>query len=219
MSKPCAFTNQSLIDHAKGSLEEANNRFNDNYYKVIGKRLGYDYSKVKEYVKDLILLHDLGKAAEGYQSQFDDNCKASKDPGFIYHEVGGALYVYKEYEIDDELLRAMGVLSILNHLNAIRGVKDLKVQNVRPEYLKLTKYGNVFLSNMGFKPIQRDYNQFDLREMLQWLDQINIDHGDKLKLYTLFLAPLLVGDNLNSAYSRQINKKRRFISLLEGGFP
>ena len=227
--KPCAYTKQTLLDHSIGSYEDLVNfkLFDDNYYRVVSRRLesvGISLSakEVKELIKDLILLHDLGKAGEYYQDQFDDECNTlnNEQPSFLYHEIGSALFFYNDYNAKREI-RELLALASLNHLNAIRGIwsyTQLMLPGFDERMLKLERYGNVLLEGLKDKLSSdakiRNYSFDDFSIMIESLVKRNMKYKYH-KVYILLLAPLLVGDNLNSL--KRNSKGSRFVRLLLKG--
>jgi len=59
----------------------------------------------------------------------------------------------------------------------------------------------------------RNYNFEDLQFMVEALTKRNMKYKH-LKLYVLFLAPLMVGDNLDSYYNRPGSKPGNFVKAL-----
>ena len=232
--RPCAYTNQSLLDHSIGSYREAVKLVSDNYYRVTAKRLErmgitLTVEEVKDLVKEAVLLHDIGKAGEYYQEQYDDECNAKvKTPSFMYHEIGSALFFYYNKEVKKEV-RELLALAAINHLNAIRGIGDfedpLKMpSDFKNSMLKMEKYGSVLLDSLRREGLitrdftVKDYKFEDFSDMLIALAKKNVT-AKYLKLYNLFLAPVMVGDNLNSSFVRNSSsvneRKTRFVKLLE----
>ena len=215
--KPCAFTGQSLLDHSKGSLRVARKVMSDSFIETAIKRLErFDVKVRREDFEIAVLLHDIGKAGEYYQDQFDEECNPVRgSPSFIYHEIGSAIFFYKN--VDDTVLRKMLVLAMLNHLNAIRGVSSLSVTKFPKGFnvgmIKLRRYGKVLLEELGLNSYTvDDYSFDDYHDMLVELARSNEPY---LKLYSLFLAPIIVGDNLDSSLARSRGERRRFIQVLE----
>ena len=232
--KPCAYTKQSLLDHSIGSYEDLNklNLFDDNYYRLMAKRLknfgiSLSANEIKDMVKDLVILHDIGKAAEYYQEQFDEECNTLNGgkPSFLYHEIGSALFFYYDYEANREV-RELLALATLNHLNAIRGIWSYsyyKPYGFNDKMLTLEEYGNKLLEELKKRGLlsknvknvrARNYSFDEFLRMAVSLIKRNIKYKH-LKLYTLFLAPVIVGDNLNSS-SRLDGEKSLFIKKLIG---
>ncbi|AEE94619.1 CRISPR-associated HD domain protein [Acidianus hospitalis W1] len=226
LSKPCAFIKQTLFDHSMGSYAVLSKFINYTYYAVISRRLksvGIQLKpeEVKRLIEISVKLHDIGKAAEYYQNQFDENCLSNKkEPSFIFHEIGSSLFFYYSNYTNDNKVKRLLALAALNHLNAIRGLADFKPNQLpkgaKEEMLKIEKYGKVLLSKLGFNFEVRDYTTDDYIKMMN--DFINRPKDEDLKLYklhNLFLAPIIIGDNLDSHYARSISERRRFIKLLE----
>ena len=217
--KPCAFTNQTLADHSIGSLNYAKMVMTSSYIEVAKRRLEKFGIKVDDSLFELsVLLHDIGKAGEYYQEQFDDNC-VGKSPSFIYHEIGSAIFFYDN--IDDERVKKLVALAELNHLNAIRGISSLSEKKLPKgcdtRMLKLKRYGKVLLDTLRDKGFNihfhvRDYTFDDYRRMI--LDIAN-SNEPYLKLYVFFLTPIIVGDNLDSHFARGLGERRRFIEILK----
>ncbi|ACP34799.1 CRISPR-associated HD domain protein [Sulfolobus islandicus L.S.2.15] len=231
MIKPCAYEKQGLIDHAIGSYKVLSGKISESYYKIISRRLErygifLDLNGVKEIVKDVVVLHDMGKAGEYYQDQFDDNCNSLKSNfSFIYHELGSALFFYNDYELIDvekaEEVKSLLTLAVLNHLNAIRVISDYLVNKFPDKFdermIKLNNYGSIMLQNLRgviSKSLKvRDYTFDHYHDMLYAFSK----KSDKyLKLYNLFLAPIMLGDNLDSSLVRNNGSKTRFVRILEG---
>lgn len=226
MSKPCAFINQSLIDHSYGSYKILYDKgfLDESYYKTVNKRLGakgikINENDIKRLIEITVKLHDIGKVAEFYQNQFDDNCNSiykNKSPTFKYHEIGSALFFYYSDYIETMEIKKLIALAALNHLNAIRGIKNLSPNRLPKDanlnMLKMEKYGEPYLKIMGYSFEVKDYT---INDYINMMNDFLTNNGHYLKLYNLFLAPIIVGDNLDSHYARSINEKRGFISLLE----
>lgn len=217
--KPCAFTNQTLVDHSIGSLNYAKMVMTSSYIDVAKRRLEKFGIKVDDSLFELsVLLHDIGKAGEYYQEQFDDNC-VGRSPSFIYHEIGSAIFFYNN--IDDERVKKLVALAELNHLNAIRGISSLSEKKLPKgcdtRMLKLKRYGKVLLDTLRDKGFNihfhvRDYTFDDYNKMLRDIANSNEPY---LKLYVFFLTPIIVGDNLDSHFARGLGERRRFIEILK----
>ena len=229
--KPCAYIKQTLIEHSIGSYQDLVNfkLFNDNYYRVVSRRLervgiSLSVSEIKDLVKDLVILHDLGKAGEYYQDQFDDECNTlnNERPSFLYHEIGSALFFYNDYSVKREI-RELLALASLNHLNAIRGIwsyTQIMLPGFDERMLKLERYGNMLLEGLKDKLSSdikvRNYSFDDFSIMIESLVKRNMKYNYH-KIYILLLAPLIIGDNLNSL-KRPGSKGSRFINrLIIGG--
>ena len=225
--KPCAYIKQSLIKHSVDSYQDLINSklFSDNYYRVVSRRLErvnifLSSKEVKDLVRDLILLHDLGKAGEYYQEQFDNECNMLNNgkPSFLYHEIGSALFFYNGYDAKREV-RELLALASLNHLNAIRGIwsySQIRLPGFDNRMLKLEIYGNILLEGLK-NSLTRDisiknYTFDDFSIMIESLVKRNMIYKYH-KVYILLLAPLIMGDNLNSL--KRVNSKgSRFINRI-----
>ena len=228
--KPCAYTKQPLLDHSIGSYEKAVKLISDSYYKVIVNRLSkvgisLTVEEVKDLVKDAVLLHDIGKAGEQYQEKFDEECNPkTSNPSFIYHEIGSALFFYYDYDADKKV-RELLALSAINHLNAIRGIGDFSLHNkpygFQVSMIHLEKYGSLLLDELKEKNMisidvkAKDYSLEQFSDMLYAFANKKSNYT-YLKLYNLFLAPVMIGDNLDSSLVRSSDKKTRFVGRLEG---
>ncbi|MGC9113019.1 HD domain-containing protein [Acidilobus sp.] len=219
MKKPCAFSGQSLVDHSASSYKMVASLLAGSYPLVVARRLrrhGIEIEDPARILRVAVELHDVGKAGEHYQGQFDDECNPlhGKQPSFKYHEIGTAIFFY--YGLDlDEKLRVLLALAELNHLNALRGLPDFNFsrlpQGFSPDMLKLSRYGKQLLNGLGYSYDVRDYTADDYVRMMRGISSY-VNQG-YLKLYVLFLAPIIVGDNLDSA-SRAPEEKRRFVEIL-----
>ena len=228
--KPCAFSNQTLIGHSKGAVNKVEKIFNNQYFIVASKRLSkvydIDWKQLKKLTIFLTAFHDMEKAAEYYQRQFDDECKPiGKTTTFIYHEIGGSVFLFKN-NWNNEIIKFWSVLTIMNHLNAIRGIHTISGVNLRKEMLYLKKYGEALINEfdrdmegiIDGKLNVNDYEMRDFQLMVEWLKAFSMKKNIA-KGYIFLLAPLIVGDNLDSNEQRSVDEgskaKSRFIKSLE----
>ncbi|BBD73573.1 CRISPR-associated endonuclease Cas3'' [Sulfodiicoccus acidiphilus] len=235
--RPCAFAGQGLVEHSIGSVNWMDRAFDLSYFSVVANRVNrltqgieapVDKWWTHELTAILTVLHDVGKAGEGFQSQFDDGC-GSQRSSFKLHEIVSAVFLYRnQVKVAGEELRGIrkfwAVMTVINHLNAMRGLhtlNDAQLATLRDK-LKLSKYGNTLLqelSNRGFDVGHMragDYTIADVQDMVQWLRGLST--RSEGKLYVLFLAPLMIGDNLDSSVARERDEtsvlKRRFVRRL-----
>ncbi|MCG3109173.1 CRISPR-associated endonuclease Cas3-HD [Metallosphaera sp. J1] len=245
--KPCAFSGQTLRDHSLGSVEQMMRVFRESYFRVMKRRMDFISRRLEgRYPEDyrfitgisagqwmdltmfLVGFHDLGKAGEFYQENFNDDCTPRRSASFKYHEVGSSLYLFR-LNWKNELLRFWSVLTTMNHLNAIRSVEDLnwaehEIRD-RQGILHLKRYGWIqeldWLARRVSWAVEvtppQDYSLGHLMEMKEWLSKmagLRFNKG-----YILLLLPVIVGDNLDSSAQREKDedsaRKRRFIRALE----
>jgi CRISPR-associated endonuclease Cas3-HD len=215
--KPCAFANQTLLAHALGTVSQINKVFSEQYFEVMSNRLRlvnkYSAEFLSSQVALLAALHDIGKAAEKYQLQFDDACKPIKDyTSFRLHEIGSALFLFMN-EWEDDYIKLWSILSLLNHLNAMRDISYFRLARPDKDMLLLKKYGTIFLEELerngiktGFKA--DNYDLGDFQKMREWVIAAASKRATS-KFYLLFLTPVIVGDNLDSYEQRQQDKESR----------
>ncbi len=231
--KPCAYINQGLVEHSIGSFKVIEEKISESYYRVVKKRLEkfdifLSMEEVKEIIKDAILLHDMGKASEYYQKQFNDECNPIvPNPSFIYHEVGSALFFFYDYPIENEKkdeIRVLISLAAFNHLNAIRGIPDYQMNRFPDKFdrgmIKMKNYGNILLKSLKKNGLVTKSISVDDYDFPKYSDMLNyvakISDKPFLKLYNLFLAPIMMGDSLDSSLARSSKRKTRFVKILEG---
>lgn len=229
--KPCAYKKQSLELHTKGVVEIALMFATDHYTSICRKRLqkvsvDFTEERIREGVILSAILHDLGKGALYYQQQFTDRCDSSKDvPSFYLHEISSAVVAKRvcDYNDFDVPFSFFVVSSVLQHLHAMRGIdsdrtiKDAIIKfATNPELGIFGEYSSTLSSmvssicgsyNIGirinevlFKNIQYD----DVKRLFAWIKEIiqNRNNARWIKLYILFLNPLIVGDNIDAKRSR-----------------
>ncbi len=230
--KPCAYINQGLVEHSIGSFNVVEEKISELYYRVVKRRLEkFDIflgvEEVKEIIKDVILLHDMGKAGEYYQNQFNDECQPIvRNTSFIYHEVGSALFFFYDYPIENvkkDEIRVLISLATFNHLNAIRGIYNYPLNKFPDRFdqgmIKMKNFGNILLKslkNKGFVIKSISVNDYDFPKYSDMLNYIaKISGKPFLKLYNLFLAPIMMGDSLDSSLVRSNKRKTKFVKILE----
>ncbi len=232
--KPCAFSNQTLIGHSIGAVNKMEKIFDNQYFIVASRRLSniydIDWKQLRKLTFFLTAFHDIGKAAEFYQRQFDEECKPTKKTTtFIYHEIGGSVFLFKN-NWNNEIIKFWSVLTIMNHLNAIRGIHTVSDVNLKKDMLYLKKYGEELIRKLNKISLVSldgiidgelkvsDYEMKDFQLMIQWLRQFSMKKN-VAKGYIFLLAPLIVGDNLDSNEQRSTDEgskaKSRFIKSLE----
>ncbi len=209
IKKPCAWTFQSLESHLEGALRYAQ-QISPQDYSVISSRfravnLDIDNEKLKEMIKIVTLLHDVGKACEEYQSKFEENCNC-KEPSFPLHEVPSAIsleYITKpEFSSKEKLLMK---LTVLLHMNAIRGIDDIK-KDLKLKYKtgwKYKAYKDKLESFLKQYKIEVTLpSQITLKDAEDFVDKIYFILNEKkrefLRLYCLMYYPLCIGDNLDA---------------------
>ena len=215
MSKPCAFELQGLKDHIKG-VEKVANAFIEasNLHRVAAKRLGIsDPELVKGYMLLAAKAHDLGKALEYYQNQFDDSCRAIKSFNFINHEVYSAtILLAKENEVMKvfgrcKLCFVSAVAAVLLHHHAMRVHDSREIKDSYKKYLSML--GKVIkgdLEDVIEFPLPESVNGTDLSWLFNKLDEI---YSSSSRSYLYFLTPLVIADYADS-FKRENSKKRTF---------
>jgi len=249
MKIPCAFIGQSLEDHTKGVIKIIKKLFiSDNYHEIVADRLRRNGINVHpDNVRQAILIaagfHDIGKAIEYYQSNFDDQCNCiTSYSSFPYHEIiSAASILYPLTNVFSEELKFFIIMTITNHLIALRPYEGYdyefnKVNKIisknKNRFVSHEKICEIVWEETGIKIMPEEPNQKlinDLKEYLKNLIQrptISINNSNMYytrhnyqKLYTLFLLPVVIGDNLDSSLEREkdeSSKKRRlFIDELK----
>jgi CRISPR-associated endonuclease Cas3-HD len=244
---PCAFAGQSLEDHTKGVIEIIKKLFiSDNYHEVVADRLKRNRIDAHpDDVKRAILIaagfHDIGKAIEYYQSNFNDQCSCINCT-FPYHEIFSASSILHPLtDVFSEELRFFIIMSIVNHLIALRPYEGYeydfnKVNKIiskdKNKFVSCEKICEIVYNETGIKIIPEEPNQELIEDLKNYLknstqkpsisitnSNISYIRHSYQKLYTLFLLPIVIGDNLDSSSKRkkdENSKKRRlFIEELE----
>ncbi len=220
IKKPCAWTFQSLESHLEGALRYAQ-QISPQDYSVISSRfravnVNIDNEKLKEMIKIVTLLHDIGKACEEYQSKFEENCSCKREkPSFPLHEVPSAIsleysleYITKPEFSDEEKL--LMKLAVLLHMNAMRGINNIK-KDLKEFKLKYRTGWNYKAYKDKLESFLKQYkievtlpSQITVKDAEDFIDKIysvlNQRGYEFLRLYCLIYYPLCIGDNLD-AYS------------------
>ena len=222
---------QDLIDHSIGSLEVMERRgfqkyLGDSYFSVVARRLSdtlgerIELGNVKKIMRTLVLMHDIGKAEKSIQQMANKSTRLS----FKYHEVFGAIYFYNLSAFDNLtekleanlILRKLAVLSVWNHLNALRNLDDslrnFPIPNNRK--IELREYGTKIVEEIRQRDIKdilpldtpRDYDREDFEEMTRFSLIEGKDLREVSKLYSFFLSPIVISDSMNSCENRRDDK-------------
>lgn len=184
-------------------------------------------------------LHDAGKAANIYQVQFNDDCSCKASPTFTFHEILSAFIVnnYLEKAIGEEdqsnrTLRILTTLAVLNHMHAIRPYTNAHavMSNVVYTLKKfIYKYGTSKGDPLGFnlannnEYIENAPPQIDKKilatslektikpdELSRFLEKMDRETSGPNKLYTLLLAPIIIGDNLAASQRQEEEDNRKW---------
>ena len=228
LGKPYAYRGQSLIDHVVGCLSRLEDflRTNPNYVRVIHMRLssaGVNVAKqgdVREMLKLSVVAHDLGKAYKYYQVRVE-----KYGGGFEGHEILSAVSCYKMIGglKDQDPLKILLLMAVLNHHQALReSISELLMDRTSSLIRKIKDVARSGLcdSVYNLEPVleeielsveeafARDYPEFEsifdrIRELLVFFLRRNFDENKRwLKLYSLFMFPIVLVDNLDACEKR-----------------
>jgi len=238
LGKPCAFTGQSLISHMEGVEKLVREAFvEEGYAKIVRKRL----SKIRqslphhpdfpeEVVEDAIVLtavsHDLGKAVEYFQRQLTNDC--SGRASFHPHEVLSGAYLIKAVADQSPLLPFI-TTAVMMHHHAMR-VPDKKTLEKAQEVVrgggKVVGAGELhkFLSRIKSFSLKEvgEITPDDVERLRLYINQVinstpytGVPTSSSLQVYSLFLLPLVVSDNLDSTRRGDDEDRRLFIVELK----
>jgi len=224
--KPCAFENQSLINHIQGCLKYLKEFVakNKNYLSVVVNRLNSAFDSnpiskkdVKEILKLCVAMHDLGKAYRFYQERFSNNCFCSGKCNFSYHEVLSAMSCVKlAKELWEEIYHPKTIfliLPVLDHHNTMRNTLE-KIVYRDPKFeeviLKIYKTGfceevdrlNEIYDQLGINLKVLISSENELKELedicYEYLKKEFNKNRGWIKLYNLFLFPVSLCDILDA---------------------
>ena len=217
--KPCAFRLQGLRDHIEGVAKVAEAFIeSSNLHRVAARRLGLDPQLVKSYMILAAKAHDLGKAMDYYQRQFDESCNAvSERFNFTDHEVfSGAMLLKVKEEVlkaygDCELCFGAAVVAVLMHHHAMRIHDPTAItETKRNEFL--TKVGRVVKGGLdgelGFT-VPDEVTTRDLDRLALNLIKLYGQASRTSRAYLYFLTPLVIADYADGA-KREESEKRTF---------
>lgn len=217
--KPCAFEDQGLYDHLK-SVGEIAERFvlRTNLHKVVSRRLNLSSDLVKNYLVFAAKYHDIGKAMEYYQKNFDDNCRSSGKFSFYNHEIFSAIILLiKKSDVmrvfgHCELCFDLAVYSILMHHHAMR-VHDV-VKIVKNFDALKGICGNVIVNDLNLLGITlpNKVSPNDINTLKNWLENKVLNSINNSYLY--FLLPLIISD-YRDATNRKGTEKSDFTFIVE----
>ena len=220
--KPCAFKLQGLRDHIEGVARVAEAFIeSSNLHKVAARRLGLDPQLVKSYMILSAKAHDLGKAMDYYQRQFDESCKAvSERFNFMDHEVfSGAMLMKAKEEVlkaygDCELCFGAAVVAVLLHHHAMRVHDPTAITgSKRDEFL--AKAGKVIKDGLderlGFV-IPEEVTPRDLDRLAFNLVKLYGQTSRSSRAYLYFLTPLVIADYADGA--KRVESEKRTFSLI-----
>ncbi|MEM2914912.1 MAG: CRISPR-associated endonuclease Cas3'', partial [Candidatus Bathyarchaeia archaeon] len=209
MNGPWAFTNQDLVSHSLNTAKISERIVDESYrYSVAGRiriasrgKVGVEENKVLELVKIAALLHDIGKAADQYQLQFE---KKYDKPSFRYHELPSAFIAYNlmnemEYPIHE---RVLVFLTILNSHQAMRSPteefnrSDIKKWSFKGWWSKMEPIFDILKTEKHiFDSMGKDLTRKDISDLCEnIINYARRENANWVKLYCLFLAPVVWGD-------------------------
>jgi len=231
--KPCAFTKQPLRSHIKGVVERVERFLETGYLETMFRKLKYagihtERDSLREAVRAAAVFHDVGKAVQIYQQQFNEKCECLKadSPSFYLHEVLSAVYFDRflsNHENWSTELKNLAILSVLNHMHSLRDFGS-KLNLFDPQGYKSPKEFKILnnariigheldnlvgtISEYGFDiEVVRRYLSKEIlyRNDIYGLGQRLKDFESKkdvAKLYVLLLLPIIVSDVLDAAENR-----------------
>ena len=204
-----AYKDHELFNHLEDTATEALNALNRLGYNVICNRfrkLGLEIGseELKEIVRLSALLHDIGKAADKYQSDRELE-------SFYLHEIPSAVIAKRvlEESIQREEQRDLIVITVLQHMNSMRDwlsnySKDIERYNwrfARCNYELLNFLKNITkVDNINIK---LEVSGHDAIELINEYKEKSRDRNRGwLKLYNFILALISVGDNIDAYKAR-----------------
>jgi len=226
--KPCAFINHPLSDHIKGCKEILDSflRKNKGYTVIAAKRLkiasrgklSLKPEEVEELINLSVILHDIGKAHNYFQENFDENCGCrDKDAGFPYHELLSAGMCYKHIQTwtaeNAHQKKLLLTLSIINHHHAFKDtLKKVfyidQSSSALSLLLKIVKKG-LYVGNLqetlkayGINIEDLSLTANDVENFITWMRKSQERPNEWQKLYVLIMTPLIIADNLDAGKSR-----------------
>ncbi|MEM0327734.1 MAG: CRISPR-associated endonuclease Cas3'' [Thermoproteota archaeon] len=232
MSGPWAFINQDLISHSLNTAKIAERIAEESYRCSVARRIRIasggkvimEENKVLELIKIAALLHDVGKAADQYQRQLQDG-KLS----FRCHELPSAFIAYDLMEkmkyVTHE--RVLVFLTILNSHQAMRSPAEMiRESNIR-EWSFKEWWGKTKPIFDILKTEERIFDSMDKNLTIKNISDLYervINYARKpgnaewVKLYCLFLAPVVWGDICDaSAFRPKDEHPSKFREELLGG--
>jgi len=243
LKKPCAFKNQSLTQHLKEVVEIAEKHLTLGYIKTVTQKfkmnnIDVEDKSLEEILPLTALFHDIGKAIEYYQQQFDEKCNNIYPKySFYLHELFSAIYLRRYFSVVrkySEDLQYLSLLSVINHMHALRDYPELR-DLLHPTQKVATKIKNIFekafIKSNYIDDLKNDFasytfldidsfckalnSKISLNECRALLDKIRDFENSKSfsKLYVLILLPLVVSDNIAAYKSRKDDDEYRSKSL------
>ncbi|MEM4694058.1 MAG: CRISPR-associated endonuclease Cas3'' [Nitrososphaerota archaeon] len=246
---PYAYKDHPLIDHMKACLEliEQFTINNPSYLNIVSVRLlksglnKVDQKSIENMLKLGATIHDIGKAYKYYQEKLEKH-----GGGFEYHEVFSTVSCYKillssDFSLEDQKLGVLLLMAILNHHQAFREDIPLILMDVnsfiRKRLIHIVRKGlcdNVsslesVLSVFGltirdvFVNDQQEFQRLlnNIASMLRFYLKKKFDENRRwLRLYTLFMLPIVLVDNLDAHERRGgvssfllINEFKKFMEV------
>jgi CRISPR-associated endonuclease Cas3-HD len=245
--KPCAFTAQSLSQHIRGVVERLEKMVETGYLETVVRKLKYagidaEKDSLLEAMRAAAVFHDVGKAVQYYQHQFNEKCECLKTegPSFYLHEVLSAVYFdffLSSYGRWSSEVRNISILAVLNHMHSMRdfgrlnlfdpqGWKSPKERAILNTVHKIgSELDNLVetISEYGFngeitrRSLSREVSSNEIYALGRKLRHFE-SKTHVAKLYVLFLLPVIVGDVLDATENRPGEKttasRRAFINEL-----
>ncbi len=200
---PYAYKDHQLFEHLEGTADKATRYLNSLGQNVICNRfsklgLNINNEELKEVVRLSALLHDIGKAADNYQSNLYS---------FNLHEIPSAVIterVLKEQKMTEEH-KDLIVITVLQHMNSMRDWISVNryVKNYGWRFTKCNNEVRSFLNKHGLRDdIDLEVTPSNAYELIHVYQ--NKSRSNKwLKLYNLILALITAGDNIDSYRARK----------------
>lgn len=223
-SIPYAYNNHPLVDHLLKTSEIVEwivKSYNLDAIVTHRLRICLRMSGVsgdwlnRNIVRDLFyytsLIHDVGKAAIEYQRIFDDNGVPKGRVSFYLHEIPSAIICYKvlmEKGFRDEIIK-LGALTVLMHMSAARNPLLLGITEIRKNFPKGWNFSvySEFLSQELKIPMVDSIRLSDTINFIELMKNFIVDVNNKYaKIYTIILAPLIAGDNIDASRARSGDK-------------
>ncbi|MEN3053086.1 MAG: CRISPR-associated endonuclease Cas3'' [Candidatus Methanosuratincola petrocarbonis] len=225
-----AYKNQGLKQHSEKTMQYALEYASKNYAEVCVRRIkaasktniNYSIDEFLELVRIAAILHDSGKAADKYQSQF--NSPPPEKPSFSFHEIPSAIIAKtlmdrSGYSSDSILFVS---LAVLFHHTAMRSFDQQErfLSSMRQPWTFTrckSDLEDICSPIFGSEFPLRNIGKQEAKDFFEWIKRVagNQNKSHFIKLYCLILNPVIYGDNIDAKSRGESERKSRFVEELE----